>query len=173
MRHDNNMTFTLSDGIKRSFGSYRNHIALVPVKWGGGAYASMDGEGEGAIVTSILVQPPPGERCVERRDLGTLRVERLQQTMLDAPVSSLVNRYHGLTQAAQIHGRLALALGLQISLQPDDVFAPPLSIPFEWRPYASFWLIHTPGADPVDEIQIEIQMLLGSPVPEFKESACR
>ena len=163
--HQGSQAITLSDGITRSLCDYRDRIVVIPVRSGSTASAVMNDE-PGAIVTSILVMPPSDGSLFERRDLGVLSVRRLNQIMFEAPVASLVNRYHGLTQAEVLYGRIVLAMGIRIPLR-DDSFLPPLSIPFEWRKYADLTLHHKPGKEPIDEIRVELQMLLGSPMPDF------
>jgi hypothetical protein len=68
-----------------------------------------------ALVTGILVAPNAAGFTPAVPDLGTLAFVYNERTVFSAPVSALMNRYHGLTTMAALKNRFRLLLDPQAS----------------------------------------------------------
>jgi hypothetical protein len=107
-------TWLMADGRTVSASDFVGRIENISVLWRGTRSGRLR-DHETALVTSIMIMPH-GEH-IETRDLGTLEFRCLGRPLFQAPVASLMNRYHGLTKAAALTQRLRLLVDPSAALE--------------------------------------------------------
>ncbi len=117
--HPSSRVITLADGTTLMRNDFVGCLEHVMVPHGGQreGYLRKDQE---ALVTGILVAPHAAGFTPAVPDLGTLVFGYNGAVVFSAPVSALMNRYHGLTSSAVLKNRLRLLFDPQAGF--EDVF---------------------------------------------------
>ncbi len=143
-------TISLSSGVTVCTSELRTRIDIVSI-YLDGIVSLVVGKGDQLLVTSILVMPQSDSPQLESRHLGRLVAKRNRVTeVFAAPVASLMNRYRARLQSN------------------SDAFPPTLISPIEIDDDCEISLNYYAGSDSGAWIYVEVQMLIGGYVPEFK-----
>ena len=134
---------TFADGERVLLDGFRGSLDQIKVPFGGTRKRSHGlADGATALVTSILVMPPGTGLVPPDPDLGTLIFFVDGLAVFDAPVSSLMNRYHGLSSLAG----LANVLPEPIRIRPH-------------RAYELRHVVSAPAPEPDDALLVASDLL--------------